>query len=124
MHLLLTNDDGIEAQGLQSFAEVVRAQPSVTRVTIVAPIDGRLVHVTADGECSWHQFAQTIYQEALAAGVLDKAPRLVGIPSNEYPTKAKRPMYSRLDCSRFATDFDMRLPDWRLGLNQVLAEMV
>ena len=81
-------------------------------------------HVTADGECSWHQFAQTIYQEALAAGVLDKAPRLVGIPSNEYPTKAKRPMYSRLDCSRFATDFDMRLPDWRLGLNQVLAEMV
>ena len=81
-------------------------------------------HVAADGECSWHQFAQTIYQEALAAGILDKAPRLVGIPSHEYPTKAKRPMYSRLDCSRFAADFGMHLPDWRLGLNQVLAEMV
>ena len=81
-------------------------------------------HVAADGECSWHQFAQTIYQEALSAGVLEKAPRLVGIPSNEYPTKAKRPMYSRLNCSQFATDFGMRLPDWRLGLNQVLAEMV
>ncbi|HOZ04702.1 MAG TPA: dTDP-4-dehydrorhamnose reductase [Arenimonas sp.] len=81
-------------------------------------------HVAAEGECSWHQFAQTIYQEALSAGVLDKAPRLVGIPSNEYPTKARRPMYSRLDCSRFETDFGMRLPNWRLGLNQVLAEMV
>jgi dTDP-4-dehydrorhamnose reductase len=81
-------------------------------------------HVAADGECSWHQFAQTIYQEALTTGVLEKAPRLIGIPSYEYPTKAKRPMYSRLDCTRFATDFGMRLPDWRLGLNQVLAEMV
>lgn len=81
-------------------------------------------HVAADGECSWHQFAQSIYQEALSAGVLEKAPRLVGIPSNEYPTKARRPMYSRLDCSRFAADFGMRLPDWRLGLNQVFAEMV
>lgn len=81
-------------------------------------------HVAAGGECSWHQFAQTIYQEALAAGVLQKAPRLIGIPSHEYPTKAKRPMYSRLDCSRFEADFGLRLPDWRLGLNQVLAEMV
>jgi dTDP-4-dehydrorhamnose reductase len=81
-------------------------------------------HVAADGECSWHQFAQTIYQEALSAGILPKAPRLVGIPSNEYPTKAKRPMYSRLDCSGFAHDFGLQLPEWRMGLNQVLAEMV
>jgi len=41
MHLLLTNDDGIEAEGLQSFAAFVRAQPSVSRVSIVAPLDGR-----------------------------------------------------------------------------------
>ncbi len=81
-------------------------------------------HVAADGECSWHQFAQSIYQEALAYGLLEKAPRLIGIPSHEYPTKAKRPMYSRLDCSRFEADFSLKLPDWRLGLNQVLAEMV
>jgi len=81
-------------------------------------------HVAADGECSWHQFAQSIYQEALSAGVLEKAPRLVGIPSNEYPTKAKRPMYSRLDCSQFEADFGLRLPIWRQGLSQVIAEMV
>jgi 5'-nucleotidase len=41
MHLLLTNDDGIEAQGLQSLAEYLRSQPTVSRVTIVAPVDGR-----------------------------------------------------------------------------------
>ena len=80
-------------------------------------------HVVADGECSWHQFAAAIYSEALATKVLERAPRLVGIPSSEYPAKAKRPAYSRLDTSRFATDFGLELPDWRDGLRQVIAEL-
>ncbi len=85
-------------------------------------IDGTW-HVVADGECSWHQFAAAIYSEALAAKVLERVPRLIGIPSSEYPAKAKRPAYSRLDSSRFASDFGLRLPDWREGLKQVMAEL-
>jgi dTDP-4-dehydrorhamnose reductase len=80
-------------------------------------------HVVADGECSWHEFAMAIYGEALAAGVIGKAPKLLGIPSSEYPTKAKRPAYSRLDTARFAADFGLRLPDWREGLRQVVGEL-
>jgi dTDP-4-dehydrorhamnose reductase len=80
-------------------------------------------HVVADGECSWHEFAMAIYGEALSAGVIGKAPKLLGIPSSEYPTKARRPAYSRLDTSRFATDFGLRLPDWREGLRQVVGEL-
>jgi dTDP-4-dehydrorhamnose reductase len=80
-------------------------------------------HVVADGECSWHQFAAAIYAEALAAKVLERAPRLIGISSSEYPAKAKRPAYSRLDSSRFASDFGLQLPDWREGLKQVMAEL-
>jgi dTDP-4-dehydrorhamnose reductase len=80
-------------------------------------------HVVADGECSWHEFAMAIYGEALAAGVIGKAPKLLGIPSSEYPTKAKRPAYSRLDTARFAAEFGLRLPDWREGLRQVIAEL-
>jgi dTDP-4-dehydrorhamnose reductase len=80
-------------------------------------------HVVADGECSWYQFAAAIYGEALAAKVLERAPRLVGIPSSDYPTKAKRPLYSRLDTSRFAADFGLCLPDWRDGLRQVMGEL-
>lgn len=80
-------------------------------------------HVVADGECSWHQFAAAIYSEALAAKVLERVPRLIGIPSSEYPAKAKRPAYSRLDTTRFASDFGLQLPDWREGLKQVMAEL-
>ena len=80
-------------------------------------------HVVADGECTWHEFAMAIYGEALVAGVLTKAPKLIGIPSQEFPTKAKRPAYSRLDTSRFARDFGLRLPDWRVGLREVVGEI-
>jgi len=80
-------------------------------------------HVVSDGECSWFQFAAAIYSEALAAKVIERAPRLLGIPSSDYPTKAKRPAFSRLDCSKFANDFGLRLPDWRVGLREVIGEM-
>jgi dTDP-4-dehydrorhamnose reductase len=80
-------------------------------------------HLVSDGECSWFQFASAIYSEALGSKVIDRAPRLLGIPSSDYPTKAKRPAYSRLDCDKFAADFGLRLPDWRLGLRQVIAEL-
>lgn len=80
-------------------------------------------HVVADGECSWHEFAMAIYGEALVAGVLAKSPKLIGVPSSEYPTKAKRPAYSRLDTGKFARDFGLRLPPWRHGLAEVMAEI-
>ncbi|MCX7041631.1 MAG: dTDP-4-dehydrorhamnose reductase [Gammaproteobacteria bacterium] len=80
-------------------------------------------HVVADGECNWHDFAKAIYGNALVAGVLAKAPKLIGIPSQEFPTKAKRPAYSRLDASAFARDFGLRLPDWRVGLREVIGEI-
>lgn len=80
-------------------------------------------HVVADGECSWHGFAQAILGDALVAGVIERSPKLVGITSSEFPTRARRPAYSRLDSSRFARDFDLRLPDWRVGLREVIAEI-
>ena len=80
-------------------------------------------HVVADGECTWHDFAMAIYGDALVAGVLVKVPKLIGIPSHEFPTKAKRPAYSRLDASAFARDFGLRLPEWRVGLREVIGEI-
>lgn len=80
-------------------------------------------HVVADGECSWFQFASAIYSEALAAKLITRAPRVAGIPSSEYPTKAKRPAYSCLDTGKFARDFGLKLPDWRVGLREVIGEL-
>lgn len=80
-------------------------------------------HVVADGQCSWHDFAAAIFADAVASGLLERAPRLHAIASSDYPAKAARPAYSRLDTSRFAADFGLRLPDWREGLRQVIGEV-
>ncbi|MBS0462421.1 MAG: sugar nucleotide-binding protein, partial [Proteobacteria bacterium] len=80
-------------------------------------------HLVADGQCSWHQFACAIFEHAQTARLIERAPRILPIASAEYPTKAQRPAYSRLDTTRFAGDFGLRLPDWRHGLRQVVAEL-
>lgn len=81
---------------------------------------GGLYHLAAAGECSWHGFATAIFDGALSRGLLARVPAVEAIPSSEYPTPARRPAYSRLDCARLQADFGIALPDWRRGLDEVL----
>jgi dTDP-4-dehydrorhamnose reductase len=48
---------------------------------------------------------------------------LAGIPTAEFPTPAKRPANSRLDCTALEADFGIGAPDWRAGLDEVLREL-
>lgn len=80
-------------------------------------------HLTAAGQTSWHGFAEAIFQEAVSAGLLSRAPRVVPITTADYPTPAQRPAYSRLSIDKLQRDFDIVLPDWRVGLQRVIAEI-
>lgn len=80
-------------------------------------------HLVAAGETSWHGFAEAIFEEAVAAGLLPRAPRVMPITTADYPTPAKRPAYSRLDTSRLEHDFGVALPDWRQALARVIDEL-
>ncbi|MCC4595781.1 dTDP-4-dehydrorhamnose reductase [Xanthomonas campestris pv. phormiicola] len=79
-------------------------------------------HLTAAGETTWHGFAKAIFEEALAAGLLARAPRVLPIATAEYPTPARRPAYSRLDICKLQRDFSLVLPQWRDGLRRVMRE--
>ncbi|WP_372016011.1 dTDP-4-dehydrorhamnose reductase [Pseudoxanthomonas sp. 10H] len=81
-------------------------------------------HLVAAGETSWHGFAEAIFEDAIAAGLLPRAPRVVPITTADYPTPAKRPAYSRLDTSGLERDFGVELPDWRQALARVIDELV
>ncbi|PPU94123.1 dTDP-4-dehydrorhamnose reductase [Xanthomonas albilineans] len=81
-------------------------------------------HLTAAGETTWHGFAEAIFADAVAAGLLPRTPRVLPIATTEYPTPAKRPAYSRLDVSKLQCDFSLELPQWRDGLRQVIGELV
>lgn len=85
---------------------------------------GGVYHATAAGETTWFGFAQAIF-EAVArrhgAGV--RMPRLVPIPSSEYPTPARRPANSVLSNERLAAQLGVRLGDWRSALEEAVSAL-
>ncbi|PWB32546.1 dTDP-4-dehydrorhamnose reductase [Pseudomonas sp. SDI] len=71
-------------------------------------------HLTAQGETSWFGFAQAIAEQLKAQG--KPCARLLPIPSSDYPTPARRPLNSRLDCSRLQRNWQVSQPDWQQAL--------
>lgn len=79
-------------------------------------------HMTAAGEASWADLAEEIF--AVSAALGGPAARIKRISSDEYPTPVKRPLNSRLDCSRLANVYGVALPHWRQSLRGVVEELV
>lgn len=77
-------------------------------------------HLTAAGETSWFGFAQAIGQQLSKAG--KPCATLEPIPSSAYPTPAKRPLNSRLDCSRLQREWGVSQADWHDAMLECLAQ--
>ena len=80
-------------------------------------------HLSASGQCTWFDFAEAIFARARTAGLIERVPRLVPIATSDYPTPARRPAYSVLDCSKIDYAFGIFLPPWQDGLNNVIGEL-
>jgi dTDP-4-dehydrorhamnose reductase len=79
-------------------------------------------HMTCSGSVSWCGFAQAIF--ARAKDLLDgKTPRVLGIPSSEYPTAAQRPHNSVLHCEKLRARFGVQLPAWQDALDTVMQQI-
>lgn len=78
-------------------------------------------HFSGMPYASWYDFASAIFQAADQHGVLDKQPRLSSIPTAAYPTPAKRPANSRLDCAKIENQFGIKPSDWQAALNNIQA---
>lgn len=86
------------------------------------PFPRGVYHLANAGETDWHGFAEAIFAGARAHGVELCVKTVEPIPSSAYPTPAKRPHNSRLDCSKIHTVFGMALPGWEQGLALALKE--
>ncbi len=69
-----------------------------------------LYHLAASTHTTWHGFAEAIIGR-LPAGER-KCARIEAIPTSEYPTAARRPARSVLDCGKLERSFGLRLPGW------------
>lgn len=74
-------------------------------------------HFSGAPDVSWADFAREIFAQA------GREVAVTDIPSSDYPTPAKRPLNSRLDCSRLEADFSIARPDWAAGVQSVLKEL-
>ena len=85
-----------------------------------------LYHLVAGGETSWHGFACHVLERAQAMGqTLKVGPDEVrAITTADYPTPARRPRNSRLDTNRLRETFDLHMPDWRVGVDRMLYEIL
>ena len=79
-------------------------------------------HSAGTGSTTWHGFAVAAFEEATRHG--RPMPTVNAIATADWPTPAKRPPDSRLDCTKLARIFDVRLPDWRPSLARTVDAIV
>ncbi|GGK55309.1 dTDP-4-dehydrorhamnose reductase [Salinarimonas ramus] len=79
-------------------------------------------HMTAAGEASWADVAEAVFAESAARG--GPSARVVRITTAEYPTPARRPAYSRLDCTKLASVHGVALRDWHESVGAVVARLL
>jgi dTDP-4-dehydrorhamnose reductase len=84
---------------------------------------GGIYHAAGAGQTTWYGFAAEAVrlQRESEPGV--RFAEIGEITTAEYPTAAKRPANSRLNCERLAERFGWKMMDWRDSLREVLAEL-
>ncbi|HET7586786.1 MAG TPA: dTDP-4-dehydrorhamnose reductase [Gammaproteobacteria bacterium] len=91
-------------------------------VAAARPEAGGTYHYSDAGVASWYDFAVAIQEEALTAGLLEKAVPIKPVASGDYPQAARRPAYSVLDTRTTTRLFDVHLEHWRVALRKMLTQ--
>lgn len=116
-----------DQMGAPTSADLLARMPLVLFQQMQGPSDARwgLYHLCPTGYTSWHDYAVYLIARARAMGWPIRVPddAVHGIASSEFPVKAVRPANSRLCTDKFVQACDVPLPDWRAGVDEVLASL-
>lgn len=98
----------------------------VIRSVLADPQLAGIYHLAATGETTWCRYARFVLEQAEHAGMnLKVTPAMVeAIGTEAYPTPARRPGNSRLDTRKLQKAFALSLPDWKVGVTRMLAEIL
>jgi len=79
-----------------------------------------IYHFTNEGNITWFNFAEEIYNQGKEQGVIGKECAVKPCTSADYPARVKRPAYSVLDKSKIKTVMGIEIPDWKASLHKYL----
>ncbi|MFQ0828470.1 dTDP-4-dehydrorhamnose reductase [Serratia fonticola] len=82
---------------------------------------GGIYHFCGDETVTWSEFAEAIFFSAIKQGFLARAPMVNGIRTSEYPTPAKRPKYSVLNCEKIKSQ-GVLLSPWKIRLDDMMVK--
>ncbi|OKP01931.1 dTDP-4-dehydrorhamnose reductase [Xenorhabdus eapokensis] len=94
------------------------------RITQLKPELAGLYHLIASGETTWFKYAQYVFEYAKKTGSELAVKEIKPVPASAFPTPAQRPHNSRLNTNKFQKSFDLVLPDWKIGVDRMLAEIL
>jgi dTDP-4-dehydrorhamnose reductase len=95
----------------QSIIELLRIKPS-----------GGIYHYCGDKEVSWSEFAKIIFESATQLDKLEFTPVVNSITTEQYPTPAKRPLYSTLSNEKI-NKLGIKSSDWVAQINSVISKI-
>jgi dTDP-4-dehydrorhamnose reductase len=81
-----------------------------------------IFHHSDAGIASWYDFAVAVQEEALALGLLEREVPIRPVASGEFPSAARRPAFSKLDCSSTRALLQDDHVHWRSNLRRMLCE--
>lgn len=81
-----------------------------------------IFHASSQGWVSWADLASFIFEISASNGGPVAAVR--SITTADYPTSAKRPRDSRLDCGRLRRSYGLQLPHWRVGVAETVCRIL
>lgn len=108
---------GDQAGGPTPAAAIAAACLTIAAKLCAEPALSGTYHYSGAPETTWAEFARTVF--ALSGRDVD----VVDIATTDYPTPARRPLNSRLDCTTTQIAFGLEQPDWRAGLRETLIEL-
>jgi dTDP-4-dehydrorhamnose reductase len=103
------------ADGVIAVAKNLVARPDVDSLRGV-------FHMTATGETHWAAFAEAIFAASAALGGPNAKVR--PISTADFPTRARRPANSRLDCRKLLAAHGVALPDWQASIHDCVARVL
>ncbi|MGC2047612.1 MAG: dTDP-4-dehydrorhamnose reductase [Gallionella sp.] len=85
-----------------------------------------LYHLAAAGVTSWHGYASFVidFARQTCIPLRVSADAIKPVPTTAYPTTARRPLNSRMDTAKLQQSFDLRLPNWKIGVARMLIEVL
>lgn len=119
---VVADQHGQPTSALEIARAIAAAAPRLDAAAAGDPVWG-VHHLAGKGPTTWADFAAAVFREAGAAGLVARTPEIARIATAGYPTPARRPANSTLDCTRFERTFGHPLRPWEDALREVIARI-